>query len=64
MILESSRWSFGLEIKSNMDSNESGHFLLTPLYLKQYILSHEALNVRSRLFMATLMGKSCWTLVA
>jgi hypothetical protein len=39
MILERPHWSFGLEIESNMDSNESGHFLLTLLNIKQYIIT-------------------------
>jgi hypothetical protein len=39
MILERPRWSFGHEIESNMDSNESGHFLLTLRNLKQYIIT-------------------------
>jgi hypothetical protein len=39
MILERHRWSFGLEIESNMDSNESGRFLLPLLNLKQYIIT-------------------------
>jgi hypothetical protein len=39
MILERLRQSFGFEIESNMDSNESGHFLLALLNLKQYIIT-------------------------
>jgi hypothetical protein len=39
MILERHRRSFGLEIESNMDSNESGRFLLALLNLKQYIIT-------------------------
>jgi hypothetical protein len=37
MILKRLRQSFGFEIKSNTDSNESGRFLLALLNLKQYI---------------------------
>jgi hypothetical protein len=37
MILERLRQSFGFEFESNMDSNESGRFLLALLNLKQYI---------------------------
>jgi hypothetical protein len=39
MILERLRWSFSFEIESNMDSNESGRFLLAILNLKQYIIT-------------------------
>jgi hypothetical protein len=38
-ILERLRQSFGFEIESNMDLNESGHFLLALLNLKQYIIT-------------------------
>jgi hypothetical protein len=35
-ILERLRWRFGFENESNMDSNESGCFLLALPNLKQY----------------------------
>jgi hypothetical protein len=37
MILERLRQSFGFEIESNMDSNESGRFLLALINVNQYI---------------------------
>jgi hypothetical protein len=37
VILERLRWRFDFEFESNMDSNESGHFLLA--LLKQYIIT-------------------------
>jgi hypothetical protein len=37
VILERLRWRFGFEFESNMDSNESGHFVLA--LLKQYIIT-------------------------
>jgi hypothetical protein len=39
IILERLRWSFGFKFESNMDLNESGHFLLALLNLKQYIIT-------------------------
>jgi hypothetical protein len=39
MILERLRRSFGFEIESNTDSNESGPFLLALLNLNQYIIT-------------------------
>jgi hypothetical protein len=39
MILERIQRSFGFEIESNVDSNESGRFLLAHLNLKQYIIT-------------------------
>jgi hypothetical protein len=36
MILERLRWRFGFQLESNLDSNESGCFLLALLNLKQY----------------------------
>jgi hypothetical protein len=47
MILEMLRWSFGFEIESITDSNESRRFLLALLNLKQYIsikLMHGGMN--------------------
>jgi hypothetical protein len=38
MILERLRRSFGFELESNSNSNESGRFLLALLNLKQYII--------------------------
>jgi hypothetical protein len=39
MILKRLRWTFGFEIESNTDWNESGRFLLVLLNLKQYIIT-------------------------
>jgi hypothetical protein len=36
MILERVQWRFAFELDSNLDSNESGRFLLALLNLKQY----------------------------
>jgi hypothetical protein len=37
MIFKRRRQSFGFELESNLDSNESGRFLLVFIDLKQYI---------------------------